>query len=146
MRLRGAPTAARTASSCCRTAPRANSKIDTFPHPIASSSVTAPNSRYSVPLMLLTTHPLIEPLHFHLEEFGEMLGHVLGKLFEQRLQCSVRRMVGHTSLQEEINDIHFAWILGQLQRQVDIRDVPGESRRRNAYDLIVLVVQLQRLS
>ena len=38
MRLRGAPTAARTASSCCRTAPRANSKIDTFPHPIASSS------------------------------------------------------------------------------------------------------------
>ena len=93
-----------------------------------------------------THDPLIEPLHFHLEEFGEMLGHVLGKLFEQRLQCSVRRMVGHTSLQEEINDIHFAWILGQLQRQVDIRDVPGESRRRNAYDLIVLAVQLQRLS
>src|SRR5213595_1526342 len=145
MRLRGAPTASRTASSCRRTAPRANSKIDTFPHPIASSSVTAPNSRYSVPLILLTTHSL-EPLHFHLEEFGEMVGHVLGKLFQQRLQCSVRRIVGHASLQEEINDIHLPWILGQLQRQVDIRDVPGESRCRNAYDLIVLPVQLQRLS
>ena len=48
IRPRPAPSAARTASSCCRCAPRASSRIETFAQPIRSSEATAPNSRYSV--------------------------------------------------------------------------------------------------
>ncbi len=73
MRPRCAPIAARTASSCCRAAPRANNRIDTFPHPIASNSVTAPNSRYSVPLILLITQSF-SPSTFTLKFSGKRFG------------------------------------------------------------------------
>ncbi len=49
MRPRLAPIAVRTANSCCRAVPRASSRIDTLPHPIASNRATALNSRYNVP-------------------------------------------------------------------------------------------------
>jgi len=48
MRIRPAPTAARTANSCCRSVPRASSKMETLPQPISSSDATAPSSRYKV--------------------------------------------------------------------------------------------------
>ena len=69
------PHGGRTANSCCRAVPRASSRIDTFPHPIASNSATAPNSRYNVPLMPLA-HPLVEPLDLHPEVLGKVLGRV----------------------------------------------------------------------
>src|SRR5580693_3012591 len=40
-----APTADRIANSCCRAVPRARSRIETLPQPMASSSATAPKSR-----------------------------------------------------------------------------------------------------
>ena len=49
MRERAAPIAERTASSCWRAVPRANSKIETFPQPINSSKATAASRRYNVP-------------------------------------------------------------------------------------------------
>ena len=45
MRRRGAPSAARTAISCCLSAPRTSSRIDTLPQPISSSEITAASSR-----------------------------------------------------------------------------------------------------
>ena len=48
MRIRPAPTAARTANSCCRSVPRASSKMETLPQPISSSDATAPSNRYKV--------------------------------------------------------------------------------------------------
>ena len=49
IRMRLAPIAVLTANSCCRAVPRASSRIETFAHPMASSNITAANTRYSVP-------------------------------------------------------------------------------------------------
>ena len=48
MRERPAPTAARTANSCSRAVPRANNRIETLPHPIASNKATEPSNSPSV--------------------------------------------------------------------------------------------------
>ncbi len=47
IRVRPAPSAARTASSCWRWAPRTSSRIDTLAQPTSRSDVTAPSSRKS---------------------------------------------------------------------------------------------------
>ncbi len=47
-RARPPPSAARTASSCCRAAPRATSRFATLTHAISSRKPTAPNSASSV--------------------------------------------------------------------------------------------------
>ena len=101
IRRRLAPIAARTANSCCRAVPRASSRIETLPHPIASSSATAPNSRYSVPPSCLTKSSFSPTTWNSKVLVRKMLRRLLGELFDQRLKRRIGRLVGHSRLQPE---------------------------------------------
>ena len=144
MRRLCAPTAARTANSCCRAVPCASSRIDTLPHPIASSRPTAPNSRYSVPLISLSTHSL-SPSTCTLKCSGKCFGISLANWSSSGCSAASAAWCFHARPQPEIDDTKVCRILRHLQRQIDIRVVPPKPRRRHAHDGVVLPVELQRL-
>ncbi len=142
IRRRPAPTAVLTANSCCRAVPRASSRIETFPHPITSSNITAPKSKYSVPPME-RNDPVVQSLHMDPEDVGKILRHVIGELFHERLQRRVGCGMADARPQEQIDDRCAPRISQQLQREIDVAVIPSESRRRDAYDLEVPVIKLQ---
>ena len=89
-----------------------------------------------------SVNPRVQPLYLHLEMLRKMLRHVPGKLVQQRFERGVGRPEGHASPQAEIDDAKVSRILRHFQRQIDIRAVPPEPRRRNAHDFVVLPVEL----
>src|SRR5262249_40758995 len=54
--------------------------------------------------------------------------------------------VRHTWLQTKIDQKSKAWVLRDLQGQVNIGAIPGVMRRNDSYDLIILVIEFNRPS
>src|SRR5271170_3282648 len=77
---------------------------------------------------------------------GKALWRLASKLLQQRLQRGIGSLAGDARLQEQIDDVDRARVLGELERKINISAVPGEPRGHHAYDGVVLVVQLQLLS
>src|SRR5215472_3016180 len=78
------------------------------------------------------------------EDVREIIWHVSGELFDERLQRSVGSLTAHTRPQQQIDDHRAARISHPLQGQIDVSFTPGESWRCDPHDLVILVIELQR--
>ena len=79
-----------------------------------------------------------------LEDVGKIIRHVIGELFHEWLQRGVGRGAADARPQEQIDDRGAPRIPHQLQREIDVTATPCETRRRDAHDLKVSVIELQR--
>jgi len=104
MREPSAPIAERTANSCCRAVPRANSRIETFPQPISSNKATAASSRYNVP-PISVYEVVIQSFYGHAEMLREMRRSLLRELLEERLKLRVRRRARDSWLEPNHREI-----------------------------------------
>jgi hypothetical protein len=77
------------------------------------------------------------------EDVGKIIWHVLGELFHEWLQGGVSCGTADARPQKQINDRGASRISHQLQREIDVSVTPSESRRRDAHDLKVSVIELQ---
>ena len=77
---------------------------------------------------------------------GEVLGGLLGKLLDEGLKGGLGRCVADAGLEADADVEPAVEVLGNLLRDVDIGVVPGETRRRDTDDGVVLVDHLQGLA
>src|ERR1051326_616306 len=86
---------------------------------------------------------LVETSHVDAEFLGEMVRRLFGELLQQRLQLSIRRCECNSRLQLKQRAVSYVAIIGELQRDVHIGVVPGETRRQYSHNRVVLVDQLK---
>ena len=90
--------------------------------------------------------PVVQSLHTDPEDVGKILRHVLGELFHEWLQRGVGRGMADARPQEQIDHRGAPRISHQLEWQIDVTATPGESRRRDAHNLKIPVIELQRVA
>src|SRR5437762_2008163 len=87
---------------------------------------------------------VIDTLHTYAKLLGEMAGGFLGKLLEQCLELAVRSRMSNAGFQFYEGLILDVGVISDLQREVNIGTPPGEARRHNTHNRVVLVDKLER--
>src|SRR6266436_7762623 len=134
MRRRPAPMAARTASSCCRSVPRASSRMETLAQPISSREATAPRSRYSVGPRGRVN--LDDTSEIDAKLFGIARRRLLGEFFDDRLKLRVGLGSGYPRAEFERSPKIDVGILRDFPGKVDVSLAPLEARRHHAHNLV----------
>lgn len=83
--------------------------------------------------------PVVQTLHADTKLLGEMVRVLLCKLLKERLQFGIGGGMGHTWLQFCQRGITSIYVAGDLQRKVYVGIIPGETRRHDANDRVILV-------
>ena len=126
-----APTAERIANSCCRAVPRARSRMETLPQPMASSSATAPKSKNLV-LFGSRVYVSARPRTLILNCFGEDFWGLPVELLVKGPEFALGGGHADAGLQLDLRTVPMELIGCHFHRNEDVSTSPCEAHRHHA--------------